>query len=363
MGTKGIRLPVPASLLLGVLLQALSASAQTRERAPRRPVILDARVVAVRTSTEGSTKTASYTVEVEHVVSGFPPTLLVARETGRNSSKGSDLQLEVLRRYRVGERLHWVLEPLPDGTYGILSARKAQRPGDVDEDPTPGGISEVPAESHDIRLSKSLAVGSYEDQVVEIVNQGRWDNGQLPPLKKNGLLDVSSETHSSNMATRDFFAHCELDTGRSPFDRMTAAGYFWIVAAENIAAGYSTPASVMVGWMSSSGHRTNILSLNYREIGVGYVNDPTDLADVRRDPNGNCVADSLAALTTITGPRTSAAEWKSFPWSSNGRLMKRRGTRSICTSTEKVLLKTCVSRTRTAPGRHGSPTIPTRPGP
>lgn len=39
---------------------------------------------------------------------------------------------------------------------------------------------------------------------------------------------------------------------------------------ENIAAGFSTPASVMQGWMDSQGHRENILNPHYREIGVGY---------------------------------------------------------------------------------------------
>ena len=95
------------------------------------------------------------------------------------------------------------------------------------------------------------------------------------------------------MATRDFFAHCDLDTGSLPWDRMTAASYSWVLAAENIAAGYSTPTSVMTGWMGSSGHRGNILSTSNREIGVGYVNDATDSGNVREDLNGDCTADSF----------------------------------------------------------------------
>jgi uncharacterized protein YkwD len=42
---------------------------------------------------------------------------------------------------------------------------------------------------------------------------------------------------------------------------------------ENVAVGQETPASVMRAWLNSPGHRRNILSPNYRYIGVGYVNN------------------------------------------------------------------------------------------
>jgi uncharacterized repeat protein (TIGR01451 family) len=133
---------------------------------------------------------------------------------------------------------------------------------------------------------------TYEDQVMEIVNQERWTNGQLPPLKRNDFLNASSTTHSSNMAVRNFFAHCDLDTGTKPWDRMTAAGYTgWSYAAENIAAGYATPAAVMTAWMNSSGHRANLLSTSSREIGIGYLMQSGDQSNVRGDANGDCAAD------------------------------------------------------------------------
>ncbi len=134
---------------------------------------------------------------------------------------------------------------------------------------------------------------SFEDEVMVLVNQARWDNGALPPLKRIDLLDNSSETHSDNMAAREFFAHCDPDTGTLPWDRMQAAGYNWNSAAENIAAGYSTPAAVMTGWMNSSGHRANILSTSYRELGIGYVYQSGDLGNVRFDENGDCTPDSF----------------------------------------------------------------------
>lgn len=41
---------------------------------------------------------------------------------------------------------------------------------------------------------------------------------------------------------------------------------------ENIAAGYSNATYVMQGWMSSSGHKANILNPNYNSVGIACVN-------------------------------------------------------------------------------------------
>ena len=138
-----------------------------------------------------------------------------------------------------------------------------------------------------------VEVPSFEARVMELVNQERWANGQLPPLKQNDLLDSSSETHSSNMATRDFVMHCDPDTLTLPWDRMVAAGYLYSSAAENIAWGYPTPEAVVDGWMASPGHRTNILSTSYRELGNGYVEQAGDLGNVRRSSVGgtSCTPD------------------------------------------------------------------------
>lgn len=150
----------------------------------------------------------------------------------------------------------------------------------------------VPGTPDDDAGVTAVTAATFEEQVLELVNQERWANGQLPPLKGNVLLDAAAETHSSNMAARDFFAHCDLDTKASPWDRMAAAGYTgWNYAAENIAIGYGTPAEVMAGWMNSTGHRANILSTNLREIGIGYVYQGDDQANVRYDSNGDCNAD------------------------------------------------------------------------
>jgi uncharacterized protein YkwD len=129
---------------------------------------------------------------------------------------------------------------------------------------------------------------SLPQQVLERVNVARWENGQLPPLKGHAQLDAAANLHSSNMATRNFFMHCDPDTLTAPWDRMVAAGYNWNSAAENIAAASSTALGVMNQWMNSSGHRANILSTDLNEIGVGYAFQNPDAANVRSNNNGSC---------------------------------------------------------------------------
>ncbi len=174
----------------------------------------------------------------------------------------------------AGERQSW---------QGVLAPPLAVDPAS----PEAGFADEAPT------LRPRMLSPSPEDQVMELVNEERWNNGQLPPLKRNSLLDTSSESHSFNMADRDFFAHCDLDTSTSPWARMIAAGYAYASAAENIAAGHSSAAAVMVGWMNSAGHRANILSTGVNELGIGFYQQSGDQGNIRRDLNGDCVADSF----------------------------------------------------------------------
>lgn len=111
-------------------------------------------------------------------------------------------------------------------------------------------------------------------RVIALVNQERAAVG-CPALVANDTLARVAAAHSRDMAEHDFFDHPGSD-GRSPFQRMADAGYRATTAAENIAAGASTPDKVVQLWMHSPGHRANILNCAYRETGVGYVADPGD---------------------------------------------------------------------------------------
>jgi uncharacterized YkwD family protein/spore coat assembly protein SafA len=111
-------------------------------------------------------------------------------------------------------------------------------------------------------------IKSIESQVIKLVNQERAKQG-LKPLKANWELSRVARFKSMDMRDRRYFSHTSPTYG-SPFDMIKAFRITYRSAGENIAAGQSTAAEVMKGWMNSPGHRKNILNPNFTEIGVGY---------------------------------------------------------------------------------------------
>jgi uncharacterized protein YkwD len=52
---------------------------------------------------------------------------------------------------------------------------------------------------------------------------------------------------------------------------MTAAGYQWTRAGENIAAGQPDVYNVMIAWVYSPGHYKNIVDPGFQHVGFGSV--------------------------------------------------------------------------------------------
>ncbi len=104
-----------------------------------------------------------------------------------------------------------------------------------------------------------------------MVNYQRQQAG-VAALASSSALINAARGHSQDMATNNFFSHMGSN-GSSPFDRMSAAGFAFSAAAENIYAGsgiYNNPSAAVSAWMGSEGHRTNMLNPTYTYGGVGY---------------------------------------------------------------------------------------------
>ncbi|MFH0180674.1 CAP domain-containing protein [Streptomyces cacaoi] len=106
-------------------------------------------------------------------------------------------------------------------------------------------------------------------RIVQLVNAERSKVG-CSPLRLNAVLTKAAQAHSKDMAAHQNMSHTGSD-GSSPGDRITRAGYDWSTYGENVAYGYATPEQVMAGWMSSPGHKANILNCAFKEIGVGLA--------------------------------------------------------------------------------------------
>ena len=112
---------------------------------------------------------------------------------------------------------------------------------------------------------------TYEQQVIDLINEIRIKNG-LSPLTENTALSRCAKAKSQDMHDKRYFSH-QSPTYGSPFDMMKQFGITYRTAGENIAMGQTTPQAVVNAWMNSEGHRANILNASFTQIGMGYVAD------------------------------------------------------------------------------------------
>jgi uncharacterized protein YkwD len=137
----------------------------------------------------------------------------------------------------------------------------------------------APAASAASGATSTCGLADFQAVSLALVNQyraagavcgTRGSFASAPALSWNALLTQAAEGHSQDMVANNFFAHNSFD-GRTFDQRITAAGYSWSRAAENIAAGQGTIAEVMAGWMASDGHCANIMNPALTEIGMVCV--------------------------------------------------------------------------------------------
>lgn len=149
--------------------------------------------------------------------------------------------------------------------FGLLASPSVQR----------AGAASACKESGDARPGK-LTNGQARDAVLCLINRQR-DQAGLPSLDRNRKLQKAAQRHNGRMRGSGCFSHQCPGEG-SLEGRLRSVGYLdgglrrWAYG-ENLAwgsGGHGTPSAVVAAWMRSAGHRANILSSSFREIGVGF---------------------------------------------------------------------------------------------
>jgi uncharacterized protein YkwD len=109
------------------------------------------------------------------------------------------------------------------------------------------------------------------EEIVVRTNAERQALG-LPALARNAALMSAAQLQADQMAALNTMAH-DLPGAAypSPSSRLDAVGYRMSASGENVAEGYPTPAAVVAGWMTSPGHRANIISTQFTEMGAGFA--------------------------------------------------------------------------------------------
>jgi uncharacterized protein YkwD len=184
----------------------------------------------------------------------------------------------------------------------------------VDDEPNP---SEVERSAEALTLADGL--DAEELAFFRKINEYRAVNG-LAALQVSVALTKAADYHSVDMATKNYFSHTSQD-GTSFGDRVKRYYSYNTYYAENIAAGNAAGLTTFDQWKNSAGHNANMLSTNYKVIGIaraysgtstykwywttdfgGYVDEVmTDGATPPPPPaSTNLITDGGFETTTIT---------------------------------------------------------------
>lgn len=106
-------------------------------------------------------------------------------------------------------------------------------------------------------------------EIIEMTNVKRVENG-LPPLAVNERLSEAARAKASDVYANNYWAH-NSPGGKTPWDFITAAGFEYVFAGENLARDFTSAGQVVEAWMDSPSHRSNLLDKNFREIGVAVA--------------------------------------------------------------------------------------------
>lgn len=154
---------------------------------------------------------------------------------------------------------------------GLMATNCSGKALGAEQNDASRGGTEVSAASKDCAY-----LNDFFSELLSLTNEARRKEG-LKPLRSSYLLGQSAQKYAEDLATQNFFSHRGKD-GSTLSTRVAATGYSFVATGENIAAGQRTAQIVFQGWMSSDGHRKNILAADYTEVGFGLF-DATGSSD------------------------------------------------------------------------------------
>lgn len=117
----------------------------------------------------------------------------------------------------------------------------------------------------------TVTYSEFANRVLELVNNERANAGVAPLVLDEALCNAAN-MRAIEMDRTGELSHTRPG-GRECFTVVDYCNIGYMMCGENIAAGQPTPEDVVngkYGWMSSEGHKANILSPEYTKMGLGY---------------------------------------------------------------------------------------------
>lgn len=114
------------------------------------------------------------------------------------------------------------------------------------------------------------SISAQEQTALKLMNEDRVNNG-LKALAVDPELCALARLKSNDMNANNYFAHTSPTLG-SAAEMLKAHGYSYMGVGENIAHHASVEKS-QAAFMSSTGHRQNILGSQWTKVGIGVSFD------------------------------------------------------------------------------------------
>lgn len=114
------------------------------------------------------------------------------------------------------------------------------------------------------------SITAQEENAFLLLNQDRAANGRSA-LTLDPSLCALARLKSQDMNANHYFAHTSPTLG-SAAEMLRNHGYAFTSVGENIAH-HATVAKAQAAFMSSTGHRTNILGSQWTKVGIGVCSD------------------------------------------------------------------------------------------
>lgn len=156
----------------------------------------------------------------------------------------------------------------PDATNRAIASTAAPTAAISGGEAAYGASSGLTASTADDYTTHSLT--AQEEKLLNLLNSDRAARG-LSPLRHDPALSRAARIKAEDMRDRNYFAH-ESPTYGSMRDMLTRFGVNFRGAGENIAH-HATVEKAQAAFLSSEGHRRNILSPNWERVGVGVCHD------------------------------------------------------------------------------------------
>lgn len=167
----------------------------------------------------------------------------------------------------ASNQLAQAVEPSPTQRASLPAATATPRP----PTPMPPPLASTPVPPPPPAAPVSL--GGLEQQMFSAHNAERASSG-LPALQLDGTLTQLARQRAQDMASKGYFSHTS-PTGQTAFTLLSASGYVYTLAGENLARNnYPDSQSVSVamsGFMASPTHRINVLEPKFSRVGIGMA--------------------------------------------------------------------------------------------